>query len=222
MVWRSGFDFGDVVEEVIDRTVGESSTAEDVTSIRRSIYLLMEEWHAAGYNTWRVRQRDFSFGSTEGRVALPTELDDILQANIVLSYGSDGAPRETPLSRMSETQYAQLNTKSAQGVPTQYVLYRTEPPSLAVFPVGRQSQTETLRLTYIARPAAFDRFDNDSDIPSRWLRALIFGVAADFASKRPRRVDPSLVQRLDVRYDEARELALRNDGQRVGWKMRMG
>lgn len=222
MVWRSGFDFGDVVEEVIDRTVGESSTAEDVTSIRRSIHLVMEEWHAAGYNTWRVKHRDFSFGATEGQVALPSEIDDILQANIVLSYGVDGAARETPLSRMSETQYAQLNTKSTQGVPTQYVLYRSEPPSLAVFPVGRQGQTETLRITYVARPAAFDRFDNDSDIPSRWLRALIFGVSADFASKRPRRVHPRVAERLDAQYAEARELALRNDGQRVGWKMRMG
>ena len=213
---RSGFDFADIIDEVIVRAFGETSVAEDVTSARRSIYLVLEEWHALQYNTWRVRTRDFTFQSGFPAVNLPVEVDDVISVSNVLTSGN-----ETPMRRMPEAEYAQVTNKAQAGQPSSYLLRRTEPPVLTVYPTGVAGQTSTLRITYVQRPEVFDRMSDSIDAPGRWLRPLIFGAAADLASKTPERSGDRIMV-LQQKYTEALALAVTNDRDRSDFRMRIG
>lgn len=213
---QSGFDYADIVDEVLGYAVGENSTASDVISAKRSIYMVMEDWHARQLNTWRIKTQDFQFMGGSPRVTLPVELDDVLSVNVLNLAGN-----ETPLRRLSETEYANLTTKDVAGQPTQYVLRRSEQPVLTCTPVGRTGVTETLRIVYIKRPDKYDRFGSDLDAPARWQNALILGAAASLALKSGQRaINPPDV--LTGLYVAALDLALTNDRQRKPFRMRIG
>lgn len=216
---RTGFDFADIIDEVMARALGESTTAADVISAKRSVYMVLEDWHAQQFNTWRIKTIDMGFVSGAASLILPVDIDDVLTVT-VLQDPDDERVNETALRRISETEYANLTTKTTQGLPTQFVLRRTEPAMLTCTPVGRAGRTETLRITYIQRPEQFDRFGTNIDAPSRWVNPLIFGAAADLAMKNPER-SAGRVETLTAMYTRSLTLALANDRQRNSFRMRI-
>lgn len=216
---QSGFDFGDIIDEVIARALGETSTAADVISAKRSIYMVLEDWHAQQFNTWRVKTLTFGTSPDTPQVRLPANIDDVL--SVTTRNTSQPLGSETPLTRMSETEYANLSTKNTRGQPTQFMLRRTEPPVIFLNPVGRVGQTEIITVTYIARPDQYDRFGGEVDAPARWQNALIIGSALDLATKNPARAGERL-NYLPGMYDRALKLALTNDRDRTSFRMRIG
>ena len=216
---QNGFDFGDIIDEIIERAYGENSTASDVASARRSIYLTLERWHAQQFNTWRIKTQDFPVA--DGRVMLPRSVDDILTASCVQTF-ADGRETETAMTRVSETEYANLTSKDIAGQPTQFAVRRTINPHMKVHPKGRSGRTEMLRVTFIARPDEFTRHgSNTDDLPARWLQPLILSSALDLASKDPQRAGLRL-EMLASNAPVAEGIALTNDRQRNSFKMRIG
>lgn len=215
---RTGFDYADIMDEIIERAFGETSTSDDIISAKRSMYMVLEDWHAQQFNTWRVKSIDTGFAAGVALVPLPLGLDDVLEVTSIERLGE--VVNENPMTRVSETEYAQIANKATAGRPSQYTLRRTEPPRLACYPAGRLGQTEILRVTYIERPSQFDRNGTDLDAPARWLNPLILGVAADLASKNPERAK-GRIPRLDAAYARALDIALKNDRQRNSFKMRI-
>lgn len=216
---RSGFDISDIMDEIIQRAYGEISTAGDIISARRSIYMVLEDWHALQFNTWRIKVAEFD--AVDGRAILPVSLDDIL-ATTSLRSNTSGQTVETAMTRISETEYANLSSKEVAGQPTQYVLRRTERPLMILHPKGRSGVIERVRVTYIARPDNYSRHANGvDDLPARWLRPLIMSAALDLASKDPERAGMRL-EILNANAPIAVQAALTNDRQRVSFKMRIG
>lgn len=217
---KTGFDFADVIDEIVERAYGETTTAADIISARRSIYLVLESWHAQQMNTWRIKTQDFQVAN--GTVNLPASIDDVLTVTCVSQF-SGGRETEVALTRISETEYANLTTKDTSGQPTQFMLRRTEPPAIRVHPRGRADRpSEKLRITYIARPANYDRTSQGSDdMPSRWLQPLIMSAALDLASKNPERAGMRL-EILAANAPMILAVAQTNDRQRNSFRMRIG
>jgi hypothetical protein len=215
---RSGFDIADIMDEIVQRAYGERTTAEDIISARRSVYLTLENWHALQYNTWRIRTKDFI--AANGILNLPAGIDDILTATCVNEF-SDSRTSETAMERISETEYANLTTKDIAGQPTTYMLRRTELPRMFLHPRGRTGRPEKIRVTYIGRPENYSPFeDGTDDLPARWLNALILSAALDLASKNPERSGLRL-QILSANAGPAVGVALANDRQRNNFRMRI-
>lgn len=215
---RSGFDIADIMDEIVQRAYGENSTAADVISARRSMYLVLENWHAQQFNTWRIRTQDFVVAN--GQVALPAKIDDVLTITCVNEF-SDGRISETAMERVSETEYANFTTKDITGQPTTYMLRRTEMPRIFVHPKGRTGRTEKIRVTYIARPDNYDPMSSGTDdLPARWLNPLIINAALDLASKNPERSGMRL-EILAANAGPAVALAQTNDRQRNSFRMRI-
>lgn len=216
---QAGFDYAEIIDEVTQRALGETTTAGDVISARRSIYLTLENWHALSLNTWRIKTRDFVL--VQGELRLPEEMDDVLTVMALHDAEADRVV-ETPLTRLSETEYATLGTKRTRGRPTQFVLRRTDPPTMFVSPIGRENEPDVLRITYVARPDRFDRYGRDADdMPTRWLNALILGSALDLASKFPERAGDRF-NILAAAYPVALQTAVQNDKQRKSFHYRIG
>ena len=207
------------MDEIVQRAYGENSTAEDIISARRSVYLVLENWHAQQFNTWRVKTRDFAV--VNGRARLPAQIDDVLAVTCLTQF-SDGSTSETAMKRISETEYANITAKEIAGQPTTYTLRRTELPEIFTHPRGRTGRTEMIRVTYIARPDNFDpRASGVDDLPARWLNPLILNAALDLASKNPERSGLRL-EILAANAPVAVAVAQANDRQRNSFHMRIG
>lgn len=220
----TGFDFADVFDEVVDRAGGELSTAADVVRVRRGLRLLLERWEAQGFNTWRIRSVQLIAPGISPRVALPDDVDDIININVIRRFGNEVNDRhwhhtgtEAPITRISAAQYAQLGSKHSDGYPSQYWLNRRDPPELMLHPVGRCE----LVITYVERPAEFKRFGNSlDDVPGRWLEAMIMGLAHDLARKRPP-YNEGLIARLKGEAALAEQLAQDADRDRSRFRYRI-
>jgi len=206
------------MDEIVQRAYGDTNTAADIISARRSVYLVLENWHAQQFNTWRIRTQDFFVAN--GRVSLPRNIDDVLTITCLNEF-AEGRITETAMERVSETEYANFTTKEITGQPTSYMLRRTELPTLFVHPRGRTGRTEKIRVTFIARPDNYDPMSNGVDeIPARWLNALILNAALDLASKNPERSGMRL-EILAANAGPAVMLAQTNDRQRNSFHMRI-
>jgi len=212
----TAFDFADVVDEAVSRSGGETATAADIMNVRRSMRLLTERWLGQGYNMWRIKTMTVGISGSSPIVQLPKCIDDVINVNSVV----EGLGSEAPMKRTTATQYAMLTTKDTQGRPAQFWLSRSDPPSLHIYPIGSIATPTTLVVTYVERPEAFERYGETSDIPSRWLEALVTGLALDLARKRPPYNEP-LIARLKQEAAEAEDIAQRNDRDRSRYKMRI-
>lgn len=215
------FDFADLVEEASARAGGEATTGADVENIQRSLYLIQQDWMQKGFPTWRVETTEIVFTGGHPDVQLPEWVDDIIVATSSKDHGSS----EQTMKRVPVDQYAQLTNKTTAGRPSQFFLRRSEPPVMQIYPAGTPGEMGYLTLTYIRRPEEFERHSPDSDVPARWSRALVAGLALELARKRPLPTggyDEGLINRLKGEYNEAEVLAKGDDRERATLRLRMG
>lgn len=213
----TGFDFADVVDEVVSRAGGETATAADIQKIRRSARILSERWTAQGFNTWRIRTNQITLSGADPKIVLDKCVDDVIQ---VMSI-KKGSESETLMKRIPAAEYFQLTKKRTYGLPSQFWLQRTEPPVLHVFPIGSKAGGDALVVDYVERPDSYEAYtDNPDDVPGRWLEAYITGLALDLARKRPP-FDEALIGRLKAEAAEAEGIAQLNDRDRANYRMRI-
>lgn len=210
---RTGFDFSDIYDEVISRSGGEQSTAEDVIRVRRGMRLVLERWEALQYNTWRIRKTSVVTSDGRAYVDLPEYVDDVMQ----VTWEDGGA-----LTRVTPAFYMQIARKNQMGRPGNFWLAREECPKLYLHPSGGGYR---LDVWYIERPADFDRRRNNmEDVPGRWLEALICALAHDMACKRPQAnggYNEGLISRLAGQAERAEETARRADRDRARYRYRI-
>ena len=212
---HTGFDFADIYDEVVSRAGGEMSTAEDTLRVRRGLRILLERWEQQGYNTWRIATMSATASGQSSGIKLDVCVDDVV--NIIPSDGGT-------LTRISYDRYMEIPDKTTQGRPGQYALFRSEPPVLRLFPTGRPASPDRLEIWYVKRPAAFDlTSDLTSDVPGRWLEAMILGLAHDLACKRPgpEGYNEPLISRLDAQRLRAEDICTRADRDRSNYRYRM-
>ena len=210
------FDFADLVEEASERAGGEATTAADVYSLQRSLYLIQQDWMQKGYPTWKITTVDIGISGVAPEVQLPDDVDDVIQVNSMLR----NSDHEQPMRRITADEYARLTTKSTAGRPVQFYLKRTDPPVLYVYPVGAAYQTNYLRVTYIQRPAEFERYAANSDVPGRWTRALVQALALELAKKRPP-YNEETIARLERELIMAEDRAGKDDRDRSVYRVRI-
>lgn len=211
---RTGFTFADIYDEVVSRTGGEQSTAEDVARVRRSIRIVLERWEAKGYNTWRIRSTIIIPTGVSPYVTLSDRVDDVL----VVSPTTGGA-----LTRINANAYMNIGNRTTTGRPGEWWLDRQEKPRLYLYPTGDSTELE---VWYVERPEEYDDLgDSLYDVPGRWLSALIECVSHDFAKKRPNSdgsYNEDLIARLATDAREMEDIALRADRDRARYRYKVG
>lgn len=209
------FDFADLVEEASERAGGDTTTATEVYSLQRSLYLIQQDWQQKNFPTWRVTTDSFVTDGYSPYIVLPDCVDDVMQVNSTVNDMG-----EMPMRRISPAEYAQLTTKDTQGRPSMYYLQRSEPAILYIYPIGNPGAEVGLEVMYIARPPEFERYQPNSEVPGRWTRALVQALALELAKKRPP-YNEALIQRLTAEKEQAEELAKRDDRGRQRYRVRM-
>jgi hypothetical protein len=115
-------DLSELVEEAFERCGSELRTGYDLRTARRSLNLLTIEWANRGINLWTIEQG--SFPLVTGQIAYPFPTDTIDLLDQVIRTGSGSTQIDINLSRISESTYASIPTKNAQGRPIQVWINR--------------------------------------------------------------------------------------------------
>lgn len=205
---ETSLSFPDLIDEAIQLSGGEASTASEIVSARRTVWLTLQRWAQLGYNTWRVKTQVITLSGVYGPVALPSDLDDVLDIRV---QAVDGTSRSA-LTRISRDAWMALGTPDTTGRPSQYWLDRATAPQLRVYPIGNLG--DRIEIQYMARPASFDHASNGVDAPERWAYALTMATAQMLTLKRVP-LDRDRYSALSSAAVDAERLAQANDRGRV-------
>lgn len=223
----AGFTGDDLIEEALRYAGGEQSTAEDVLSARRSMYLHMEEWSARWGQTFRVGRIFIDLlpatpgfplqvtadtlpegggGETGDSTIVVQDVDEVIDV-VVAAKPGEVQPTKTFIpvaNRLSASEYAKVTDKLTDGQPSSYYLERSEPPLLFLHPTGAG---RAATIWFHRKPDAYNQDFNTIDVPRRWHRALVLGTALHVAAKRPWPNDPAMMNSQQARLAQLEKWA---------------
>ena len=200
-------DISEIVEEAYERAGLEMRTGYDIRTARRSLNILTLEWQNRGLNLWTIDEITWdSVGNGSGTTTLTkvtatynlrsgtiSLLDAILRTN----DGELNQQADYRLNRISQPTYSTIPNKLTQARPLQYYMDRKEIlgagdggvdqyDTITLWPVPDESLKYTLIYWRMRRIAdAGNPASNTMQIPSRFIPALISGLAYYIAMKKP-------------------------------------
>lgn len=183
MVTTSGtysfaLDVIDIIEEAYEQAGYDPKTGYDLQTARRSLDLLLQEWTNKGVNLWTVEAITTSLATDTASYTCTARVLDVLDVVIRDSDGND-----TVLDRLTMRAYLELPDKDQSGDPTHYTTFRERDALvIKVWPVPEDGNS-SLHYYAMRRIQDTGSYSNNPDIPSRFLPALIAGLAWKLAIK---------------------------------------
>jgi hypothetical protein len=210
-------DIADVIEEAFDRCGLRLKTGYDLTTARRSLDLLGLEWYNRGTNFWTVEQISVTLTAGVATKTLENDTLDVIEA--LIREGAGSTQTDTPLDRVSVSVYANIPNKNTQGRPVNFWIDKQrDAPVMYLWPVP---DVGTYSLVYYKlrriEDAGAVATGTDPDVPSRFLPALVAGLASKIASKYPEAY-PRLAD-LKAEYEEQWSLAVAGDRDRSSLRL---
>lgn len=199
--------------EWVTKTLSASS---EVTGTDGSVYTCIRSHTSAASNRpvtganwstcWRLRGSTgggwltTTSYSSIGDFAVESDTIGIEQAFLRTNDYSD-----TPLEIIRRERFQEITDKSATGQPSFLFFDRRLSPQIFLWPIPNDS-TDVLHVQRVRALEDFDAAGNNADFPVRWLRALVYGLAADLADdyKRPITEFDRLFAKAERLFDEAK------------------
>lgn len=200
-----------IIEEAFERAGSELRSGYDLKSARRSLDIMSAEWSNRGYNLWTVEQGTISLVANDPTYNLPNDTIDLIE--FVVRTGTGSSQVDQTLTRIGVNQYASIPTKTQTGLPLQiYVDRATTTPTVTFWPVPQDS-SYTLVYWRLRRIQDTGAASNTMDIPSRFIPAMVAGLAYYIAMKKPDLMDR--LSFLKAEYEEQFRLAYEEDRERI-------
>jgi hypothetical protein len=215
--FESGLSISDIVEESYERLGIQGVSGYQLKSARRSLNILFQEWANRGLHYWEVANNSITlvdgqatytmYRSTADGTSDATAVygvDDILEA----SYRNSNV--DTPLTKISRSQYQAFSNKTSEGTPSQYFVQRFIDKitvTLYLTP-GSTEAGNFLNYYYVKRIQDAGSYSNEADVPYRFVPCMTAGLAYYLAIKNA----PDRVQMLKMLYEDELQRALQEDG----------
>lgn len=204
----------EIAEEAFERCGLEMRSGYDLRTARRSLNIMAQEWSNRGINLWTVEQGTQVLTAGTATYVLPADTIDILEAVIRTNAGDSSRQVDYVIDQISTYTYAQIPNKLLQGRPIQLYIERLATPQFTVWPVPDGVETYTVVYWRMRRiEDTGDGGSNTYDVPSRFIPALIAGLAYHIAMKKPEAMNR--VAMLKAMYDEQWTFATNEDRQRT-------
>ena len=215
--FEKGFSISDIVEESFERIGIPGVSGYQLKSARRSLNILFQEWANRGLHYWEVANNNITlvadqatytmFRSTTDGTSSATAVygvDDILEA----SYRNSNV--DTPLTKVSRSQYQAFSNKTSTGTPSQYFVQRfIDKITVTLYLTPGSSEAgKFLNYYYVKRIQDAGDYTNDADVPYRFVPCMTAGLAYYLAIKQA----PDRVQMLKMLYEDELQRALQEDG----------
>ena len=215
--FEKGFSISDIVEESYERLGVQGVSGYQLKSARRSLNILFQEWANRGLHYWEVANNNITlvadqatytmFRSTADGTSSATAVygvDDILEA----SYRNSNV--DTPLTKVSRSQYQAFSNKTSTGTPSQYFVQRfIDKITVTLYLTPGSSEAgKFLNYYYVKRIQDAGDYTNYADVPYRFVPCMTAGLAYYLAIKNA----PDRVQMLKMLYEDELQRALQEDG----------
>ena len=216
--FEKGFSIDEIVHESYERIAMTGVTGQQLSSARRSLNIMFQEWANRGLHYWEIANNDLTlvdgqavytmFRSTSDGTSDATAIygvDDVLEASYRNAENID-----FPLTKVNRSVYQSFANKSATGTPTQYFVQRfIDRVTITLFLTpGPNEAGNTINYYYAKRIDDVGKYTNDADVPYRFVPCMTAGLAYYLALK----FKPEKIQPLKVLYEEELQRALQNDG----------
>ena len=217
-IFEKGFSISDIVEESYQRIGIEGVSGYQLKSARRSLNIMFQEWGNRGLHYWEIANNNITlvnnqavytmFRSTSDGTSDATAVygvDDVLEASFRNSDSID-----TPLSKISRSNYQALSNKTSTGQPTQYYVKRLiDRVTITLYLTpGTEQAGKFLNYYYVKRIQDAGDYTNDADVPYRFVPCMIAGLSYYLAVK----YSPDRIQVLKMLYEDELNRALTEDG----------
>lgn len=116
-------DFNEIVEEAYERAGLEVRTGYEFRTARRSFNMLTIEWANRGINLWTIEQGQIVMNTGQAIYPFPEDTIDLLD-QVIRTQANDLNQIDINISRISESTYAMIPNKLAQGRPIQVWINR--------------------------------------------------------------------------------------------------
>jgi hypothetical protein len=215
--FEKGFSISDIVEESYERLGIQGVSGYQLKSARRSLNILFQEWANRGLHYWEVANNNITlvadqatytmFRSTSDGTSSATAVygvDDILEA----SYRNSNV--DTPLTKVSRSQYQAFSNKTSTGTPSQYFVQRfIDKITVTLYLTPGSSEAgKFLNYYYVKRIQDAGAYTNEADVPYRFVPCMCAGLAYYLSQK----VKPELTQQMKLLYEDELKRALEEDG----------
>lgn len=214
----------EIIQEAIDRLGGEKTVGYEPASARRSLNLLLLDLNNRGMNLWALNEQSFPVIQGVSTYLLPDGTNgtiatvDALQA-VITNADTVNPNVEIPLVRISRETYFNYPDKVQQGRP---VNWWTDRQLNQVSMILWLTPDETPRtVKYWRKVQLMDvtqSADQIIDTPTRFLPAVVSGLAHYMAMKRPE-ITPQYRATLKAQYMEDLTFAQFEDSDRASTKL---
>jgi hypothetical protein len=190
--FEKGFSISDIVEESYERLGIQGVSGYQLKSARRSLNILFQEWANRGLHYWEVANNNITLVADQATYTM-------FRSNV-----------DTPLTKVSRSQYQALSNKTSTGTPSQYFVQRfIDKITVTLYLTPGSSEAgKFLNYYYVKRIQDAGDYTNDADVPYRFVPCMTAGLAYYLAIKNA----PDRVQMLKMLYEDELQRALQEDG----------
>ena len=210
-------DINEIIEEAYERAgLGRAFSGNDFRTARRSLNLLSQDFANRGINLWTIEESTLSLSTGTATYDLPADTVSILDHSIRTGTGTSQS--DLTINRMSVGEYAGITNKNTRGRPVKIYIERLrDNPKVTLWPVP---DVATYTLVYYRIRRIHDAAagaNNQYDAPTRFLPAIVSGLAYQLALKNPMVADR--IQLLKQVYEEDFNLAATEDRDRSDFRI---
>ena len=221
------FAVDDIISESYERIGISAVSGYQLSTARRSLNVLFQEWGNRGLHYWEVAetnidviegQAEYTFyrASSDGTSSVTTApasvygVADILEATLRSDRTATGQS-DSSLTKIARSAYSALSSKLSKGTPAQYFVQRfVDKTTLTVYPTSDSTNaSKDIHIYYVKRLQDADATYTDAtNIPYRFVPCMVSGLAFYLAQK----FNPQLVQQMKLLYEDELARALAEDG----------
>ena len=217
-VFDKNFQIDEIVEEAYERIGLQPNAGYDIKTARRSLNILFQEWANRGLHYWEVANNSITLVDGQATYTMyrsPGDgtsdatsiygVDDILEC----SY-RNASSIDTPLTKISRSDYQALSNKTSTGQPVQYFVQRfIDKITITLYLTPGSSEAGNfINYYYTKRIEDAGDYTNDADVPYRFVPCMLAGLAYYLAVK----FAPERIQALKLLYEDELNRALEEDG----------
>ena len=216
-IFDKNFAIDEIIEEAYERIGMQGVSGNQLRMARRSLNIMFQEWANRGLHYWEVANNNITlvadqatytmFRSTGDGTSDATAVygvDDIFEA----SYRNSNV--DTPLTKISRSQYQALSNKTSTGTPSQYFVQRLiDRVTITLYLTPGSSEAgKFINYYYVKRIQDVGDYTNATDVPYRFVPCMASGLAFYLAQK----FKPQMVNQMKMLYEDELQRALSEDG----------
>jgi len=215
--FEKGFSISDIIEESYERIGIQGVSGYQLKGARRSLNIMFQEWANRGLHYWEVANNNITLVSGQATYTMYRStsdgtsdstavygVDDILEASYRVSNV------DTPLTKISRSDYQALSNKTSTGTPSQYFVQRfIDKVTITLYLTpGSTEAGNYINYYYAKRIQDAGDYTNDADVPYRFVPCMLAGLSYYLAVK----FAPERIQTLKLLYEDELTRALQEDG----------